>query len=310
MVPLPRILSRFIQVRDKNRIEISPPSVKGQVNGLNTIREHEFQNGLQVFSRRPDSSPMGVRPMQWGDTVCGQKRGPETLMAYQGWKEKVYSGEKLSREQRDRIENKCGGHGLTLEKAEWLSREAAEVFEAVLDLLPAALLRSGWNYLKGFSLFSSRVGAARISAYERGEVCLYKYVLDLYWHLPGVMVHEIGHSTATRLLGKKESEWEVPPDSVIPEELRRNFLNALGVLAPTVKRFVVDYVYGRESRLNYILSSYEELIADLHVMYIYNGAAIRNYNKRNDFSKEAMAWLIAYNFLKYHVFAGQEYTYL
>ena len=248
---------------------------------------------------------MMLKPAEWGETMAGRRRGAETMMAFRGWQAEVFANGKIDQARQQQLSRLVKREGLELRNVEDLAAEAADVFEAVFRLLPRSILRAGRQYLRAFVLNSHRIEAARISAYKKGKVCLYPFVVKNYWNLAPLMLHETGHSTGARVQGN--STRGVAPDHNIPAEVRQEFLSALSTIRPTLDRFVVDYTYERQLRLSYI-SSPNELIADLHVMYVFNGSAIRSYIAQVSDSSSVQAWRSVYSFMKNYVFGGREYV--
>jgi hypothetical protein len=308
-ITIPKVLSRYLHKNQDGRVEIRLPSLIGQIPLLTESREDVFQAGMFVAEERLEGPAPVVSffPAHFGETVLCRPSDLETLQAYNAWRAETYSDQRISANQLKRLEEKCQRHGLSIENAEQLSTEAAEIFDAVLEMLPASLLQSGRDYLSGFYFFSGRKLQHRISAYVDAKIWLYPFVLDYYWKSPGIILHELGHTTVTRLEGDIEKA-TFGPDQTIPEAAKQAFAGALNDLMPDLEKFLVNYIVPEKIRISGFNMNRSELVADLNVMYFYNGAAIRDYINSGSRSSGAVAWRTAYNFLKDYVFDGMEYS--
>ncbi|MBU0502660.1 MAG: hypothetical protein KJ811_05410 [Candidatus Margulisbacteria bacterium] len=311
MVNLPDALAYFVQ-RENSHVVVTLPSRKGEVSHLNTLREALFREGQAVVD---GELPMIMGPMSWGDTMMGRPAGQDTCLAFDGWKEAFPDfGGTITLQRSKALFSLLAGYGLglkdeghTLEEEKGLlgiSEKAADILEAVIKLFGDAILSYGTQYLKSISVNAHRRKAARISAYDKGVVALYSYVTQFCWHLPAIAVHEIGHSLDVRVYGDKKAG--ILPDPNISEDERQAFVKALSNLKSTLDLFAVDYVYDRKLRLSYIASG-SELIADLHVMYVYNGQAIRDYIASENDPISVAAWRTAYDFVRQYAFGGREF---
>lgn len=301
LISVPATLAYFVQ-RENGHVVITAPTQKGKIAGVDTQREALFRDGQELFPVGNGQAVM-IGPASWGETINSQYRSASTMQAYSGWKNQLPNSRELITLERSRaLRSLLHTYNLELRDEVRAAKKeselikindvAADIIEAVISLFDKATFSRGHHYLKGLAVNASRRQAARISACEEGVVALYPYVTQFFWHLPAVVVHEIGHS--------------FQPGRNIPESAQQAFTNNLRDLPPTLDQFVVDYVYGRDLRLSYVAQG-SELIADLHVMYVYNGQAIRDYIYSGKDNYSITAWRNVYEFLRHYAFGGREF---
>lgn len=163
---------------------------------------------------------------------------------------------------------------------------------ALLGKLPAAFL--GRDALSGLVLGSERVdlrGASMGSAFREGTVHLYEGTLrGSRRYLLGMFLHELGHSTRHSA------------------GLRDDFQTVRGDGTDAGNRvYALDWERGYAARLERTSESFEEFIAEHHLIYVADGPGLRRHIAGIGESGPREAYLRIYGEFRDRIFDGVEY---
>lgn len=128
----------------------------------------------------------------------------------------------------------------------------------LVELSPPKLLRSG--VIKKITITDERSGAARFSAYEPGEVLVYKVALKTsVGTLSHIFLHEIGHA----ILGSLS-----PAGRAAYREFLKIIVDAHAIIA-------VDTTFASAQERRDYMSSPDEFLPETHALYVLAGDYLR-----------------------------------
>jgi len=169
----------------------------------------------------------------------------------------------------------------------------------------------GHSHFKELKLGGWGNGAAKFSAYENPVVhifdCAIKGVRRNYL---GLLLHETGHSfceylreQVPNMYTKAKTNFEIITKT---KETGKSVFEVISNREQQGNSFpVVDYLHGKDSRRDRLLSSLSEFIAELYLIYVSNGEELRQF-VTNTTGEEGLAWKKTYLMFKTS-FRGKEY---
>ncbi|MDO8519257.1 MAG: FHA domain-containing protein, partial [Deltaproteobacteria bacterium] len=226
--------------------------------------------------------------------------------------------ETATRESWDRFTAYARGRGIEMKSesrygnAIPISVQQMAYIESILRLLPDSFLQT--SYLKGVVLGASRGSAAMGSEFDQGRVKLFSGALaGPRRNLLGYLVHELGHSTAERYaLNIDENRYgshqaAMPPDSSISQAVRQKMHDSFNAIQRHV--FALNWGYG--DRTEYTSGSFNEFLAELHLVYVAAGPALRAHIEKLKSDPQTAdigkSYEFIYEEMKNRIFNGREY---
>jgi serine/threonine protein phosphatase PrpC len=173
----------------------------------------------------------------------------------------------------------------------------------LLQMLPDSMLKN--PKLQGINLNTERVGAGKLSSFENNRVYLFSGTFSGdRRHLAGMLLHELGHSTAERYLLGTEG------DPSISEAVRQKMHQAHQILVKNRAMLGLDHAGGPKYRRSY-QAQFEEFLAEMNLNYVAAGPMLRQHIQQYPEGSEVRkAWDFVYHEMQHRIFAGREYGYL
>ncbi len=300
-------------------------SLVGKVPGLTRELESLFREGVTIqptIAYQPGETLVKrdrfikIVRLSGADTIISLPAKAEEYRVYQAWRAKLGFGESDGQGGGRKALQELGGK-LGIQFAErMLADQQAEYIAQILQTLPPTFFSAqspeGHRYLRSIRLGSGRVGirgAAMDSAFKGDTVYLYSGALEgPRRNLMGLLLHELGHSTANRYaLSREENHGETPPDSGIPADVRKQMHLSFDVLRNKGALYGLDWMGGKESRKEYTAMSFGEFIAEFHLHYVADGPGLRAHIASLRDPQARAAYQSIYDELKTRAFAGREY---